>query len=633
MLSLAVGSLQNAPDLKLRVSFDKGGSEPLVLLEEELSGPSHFPGWRDFVIELKPLPQRPGRLVIEVEPGAASEVPFYLAEPVIYRGVDRPRRNLIVFLLDTLRADRVSYTGYSRPTTPVLDALAAEGTIFENAYAPSSWTRPSAATLLTGLDPLGHGVNTRRDRIPPALVTLAERLRDAGYATSAFSSNPNVLPYWGFQQGFERFVDVNSSHWTHNDDVSLMVEYALRELERIQRRPFFLYLHVNQMHHPYIPPEPYLAQVGGQMASQSQRYDGEIRFTDDQLGRFWERVQSLGLDDRTLLVVVGDHGEEFLEHGERFHGRTLYEEVLRIPAFLRYPEEVSAQTRVTKRVGLSAIFPLVLALLQIEGATPEALYPLREKNEVNSEDSGTMTFKLDLDRQLLFALRLGQWKYIRTVQPLSREELYDLDADPGEHVNLNVDKPDVRVRLAALLNRRLSAGRPGLHLRLSAGPRESRKLRVTLRTEGRIVSVERDGLEAGDSALLDRERKEIVFEAVVAGQETKVEKKGQLVPRRYPDVDEITVRLEPPESEVRVEVSAGDPPHPFNLVWLGRHKVQQRISFGGESPSLIVRATTIEGRPAGNPTVWIYVVPPPTGVKGKIRKDIEERLRALGYVE
>lgn len=369
------------------------------------------------------------------------------------------------------------------------------------------------------------------------------------------------------------------------------------------------------------------------MNSPSDLYDGEIRYTDTQLGKFWERIQSLELDDETLLVVVGDHGEEFREHGSWRHGRTLYEEVLHPPAFLRYPKGVPGQTRVTKRIGLSAISPLVLALLQIDGVTPEALSLLDGKSEANSEDSQPMTFKLDLDRHRLFALRVGQWKYIRAFQPVSREELYDLNSDPGEHVNLAGDKPEIRGRLARLLDRRLSAGRPGLHLKLSAGPDESRKLQVTLRTEGRIISVERDGLEVGDSASLDSEAKELVFEAVVAGQETKVEESGQLVPRRYPDVDEVTVRLDPPESEVQVEVRAGDPPLPFDLVRLGQRKAQHRVSFRGESPSLMVPATTIVGAAAGNPPVWIYAVPRPMAVEGKIREDIDERLRALGYVE
>jgi hypothetical protein len=202
-------------------------------------------------------------------------------------------------------------------------------------------------------------------------------------------------------------------------------------------------------------------------------------------------------------------------------------------------------------------------------------------------------------------------------------------------VNLVREKPKERDRLARILDRRLSRSRPGLHLRLSAGTDESRLLTVTLRTRAKITHVDADMFEAGDSADLETEGagQKLTIKASVAGEETRVEELGRLVPRRYPDVDEVTVRLDPPDAAVEVEVVQGVPPAPLEDVWLGAHPAQAPIAFGAEDPGLDVPAVKIAGMAEGKPPVWIYAVPPGSAVKGAIREDIDQRLRALGYVE
>jgi arylsulfatase A-like enzyme len=629
-LILALASHPGHARPSLRVSFDPLLGRDRIVREAAAPVTEETPGWHDVAVDLADLPRRWGRLRLEF--AAPPGTPFYLTAPLIFKPQERPARNLLLVLLDTLRADHVGFRGYRRSTTPRLDALAAEGTILTNVHTPSSWTRPATATLLTGLDPADHGVYTRRDRVPARAETLAEKLRAAGYATSAFSSNPNVIPYWGFGQGFERFVDVESSHWMQNDDVSHMITLALAELDRIRERPFFLYLHVNQMHFPYIPPKKYLAEVAPGGEDPVDRYDGEIRFTDTELGRFWDRLRSLGLDDRTLLVVVADHGEEFGDHGGTMHGRTLYEEVLRIPLFLRWPGNVPSGRRVARPVVLADLEPLILSLLKVgpDGGAVRGLLDPDRKGAGGEEP--LQGYKLDLDGRLIYGLREGSWKYIDTLRPVPREELYDLASDPGERHNLAETSSARKERLAGLLQRRLAGRRPGLHVRLSAGPQESRRLSLTLKTSGRVKTIFREGLDPGDTAEVSADEKTVEIHATAAGQEAPWKAYGSKL-ARYPDVDEITLLLDPPDSEVAVTVRSEDPERPLRAWRLGRRAQSGEARFRANAPELTVRIVDVEAAPEGDPAVWIYQVPAGSSVKGPIRKDVDERLRALGYVE
>ena len=219
------------------------------------------------------------------------------------------------------------------------------------------------------------------------------------------------------------------------------------------------------------------------------------------------------------------------------------------------------------------------------------------------------------------------------IRPEEHEELYNLNSDPQELRNLAGSEPDVRDRLARLLDGRLNSSRPGVHIRLSASPVEAHRFRVIVRTPGRITGVIADGFEGEDGTRLGEDGRELVINALVQGQKTEVEKLGKFVPRRYADVDEVTLRVDPPDSEVTVEVGRGYPPKPFSGTWLGNEVAPPAIRFAGEAVSLAVPAVTIEGAHNGEPPVWIYVVPEGSAVKGEIREDIDARLRALGYVE
>ena len=278
----------------------------------------------------------------------------------------QPRPNIVIYLVDTLRADHLGVYGYGRDTSPVLDRWAQGGVVFEQAYAPSSWTKPSMVSLFSGLDPISHGVEDRLDVIPENVQLLAERLKGLGYSTFGAVTNPNVLPQWGFGRGFDEYADLDSNgHGTPADKVSDYVAQKIEELS--QNQPFLLYLHVIDPHFPYQPPPPYDTRFPRSRAvpvnmSMSQ-YDGEVAFVDSQFGRLLDLLGEHGLDDDTLTIFAADHGEEFWEHGALGHGGTLFEEVVRVPLVIRFPQGRHAGTRVDTRVTLSDLFPTMLGLL------------------------------------------------------------------------------------------------------------------------------------------------------------------------------------------------------------------------------------------------------------------------------
>jgi arylsulfatase A-like enzyme len=272
-------------------------------------------------------------------------------------GSTRPR-NLVVFLVDTLRADHVHCIGGGRETTPNVDALARDGVLFRQARSQAPWTRPSVATLFTGLLPEFHTV-TSENGLPRAASTLAERMRAAGYETAAFTANAQVhAPGLDFEQGFDRFVGFQrDQELARSDEV---VGAALPWLDAHADRPFFLYVHTIDPHDPYDPPAatrgkfeaPYRGRIDDAHASIAELtrlmpldaadrahvvdlYDEEIAFADAWFGHLVGRLKELGLYDDTVVLFLSDHGEELLDHGKLGHPRRLWDEVLHVPMVLK----------------------------------------------------------------------------------------------------------------------------------------------------------------------------------------------------------------------------------------------------------------------------------------------------------
>jgi len=324
-------------------------------------------------------------------------------------------RNVLLVVVDTLRADHLSLYGYSRPTTPNLVRIAEQGIRFDNAISASSWTLPSHASILTGLYPHDHHTDGERN-LSAGYPTLAEVLREGGYRTAAFSANAGTFSRdRGFGRGFIHFEDsfetLSSSFgqtfygWkiqTRLCELGLMrdllgrpraAEVGSRMLRWIDgdRRPFFVVLNYYDAHDPYVPPDHYehlyttAKHPGGhftqhweyfnnltpqQRQAALDAYDGSINYVDAEIGNLMQELDKRGLTDKTLLIITSDHGEGFKEHGLMNHGNSLYRELIHIPLIVRAPGLVPGGISVAEPVSTTALAPTVLDLLGGQGRNP-----------------------------------------------------------------------------------------------------------------------------------------------------------------------------------------------------------------------------------------------------------------------
>ncbi|HYC00532.1 MAG TPA: sulfatase [Candidatus Limnocylindrales bacterium] len=295
-----------------------------------------------------------------------------------------PSCNVVVISVDTLRADHVGAYGYGRPTTPNIDALAARGVLFENAISQSSWTRPAHMSILTGMHPREHGYVALADRrrLDDGVATIASVLRENGYTTAAFTGGVNMSADYGFDQGFDLYR-TNGKYFRDN------FEDARYWLDQNDGERFFLLFHGYDPHTPYLndpvdrvalglprgPPEQGHRKTCRADGPRSRidpfidEYDAAVHRADRYVGKLIAELEQRGLAQKTLIVVLSDHGEEFLEHGRCFHLATLYREVLHVPLILVAPG--LAPRRVAPLVAASVtIAPTIMEMLGIEHRFP-----------------------------------------------------------------------------------------------------------------------------------------------------------------------------------------------------------------------------------------------------------------------
>ncbi len=387
---------------------------------------------------------------------------------------DAQRPNLLVVVVDTLRADHVGFLGYERDTTPALDAFARDAAVFLNHHSHSSRTGPSVASLFTGLYPGAHGVLNplsgfdAKGRLAASHRTLAERLREAGYATHAVVSNLNVSARFGFDQGFGGYEFLPGA--LTGQDVNRRALHFL-DGEAARRGPFFLYLHYMEPHSPYrfgprfadlfTDPgydgplrgehEELDAILAGRLepaaADREQLvalYDQAIRTFDARFGELWEALVARGLAATTRVVLLSDHGEELFDHGAVLHGYTLYQEQLRVPLLIRVPgappRRIDALTRTVD------LFPTLLEWAGVPA--PDAIEAVSlagllrgEPREATQEVFARVQLRAVRTVQLR-SLQHGRWKLVESLLPPRRLELYDLDSDPSESRDLARRHPE-----------------------------------------------------------------------------------------------------------------------------------------------------------------------------------------------
>jgi arylsulfatase A-like enzyme len=365
-------------------------------------------------------------------PAAAAPGGFGLGAPGSAKGL-----NLLVVTLDTTRADRLGCYGHKAAATPTLDALAARGLRFTQATSTVPVTLPSHATMFTGFDPPHHGVrNNSEYRLAASHETLAERLRAAGYDTAAFVAAFVLDARFGLDQGFAHYDDrveaaqgAAFAQGNNERRADAVTDAALAWLGRERRAPFFAWVHYYDAHATYRPPAPHDARF------KDAPYDGEIAFMDAQLARLLRALDERRLRERTLVVVLADHGESLGEHGEATHGVFVYESVLRIPLIVAGPPAVVPKpTVIDGLVSTVDLTPTVLDLLgvpskaEFDGLSWASAKP--DRRRVVYVES--LLPYLDYGWAPLFGLRRPHDKYILAPRP----EYYDLTADPAEKTDL-----------------------------------------------------------------------------------------------------------------------------------------------------------------------------------------------------
>jgi arylsulfatase A-like enzyme len=406
-------------------------------------------------------------------------------------GGEAPLTNLILISIDTLRADHLGFYGYPRGTSPFLDSLAARGVVFERAYAPSPWTLPSHASLLTGLYPSHHGAFNEKLSLPAGVETLADRRAVRGFATGAVVNSWFFDEIYGLARGFESYANV-PAHLKRGGAAPSVSALGLRWLGERDGRPFFLFLHYYDVHSDYNAEEEYEALFRGSYAGdidgstaqlrEIQRgerrldgagrdhlidlYDAEIRQMDARLELLFEQLEDAGALEGSLVVITSDHGEEFLEHGGVLHGGTYYEEVLRVPLVVVGPD-VPAGLRVETPVSLVDLAPTLLALFG-EPAPAESEFDGVDVSSLWRGDTGAWSERglfgeadsvLKRRRRFRSILR-GQHKLIAETAGGGRE-LYDLQADPTETRNIAPERRKLARSLEAELRDGLGRPVPG----------------------------------------------------------------------------------------------------------------------------------------------------------------------------
>jgi arylsulfatase A-like enzyme len=304
------------------------------------------------------------------------------------------QKNVMLIVLDTLRADHLGVYGYERDTSPNLDAFAKENLLYKYAVTASPWTPPSVATFFTGLYPVAHGVmppNGREEaqavfhKLSSDLTTAAEFFKSKGYKTSGITPNPWITKTFGYDQGFEKYQEFIRA------PAGKITEEAFSELERLKEgdAPFFFYLHYLDPHDPYKPPEKYRIYkdqkssylYDERMQKNVNLYDGEIRYLDTSLGQLFNKLKELGLYEDMIIVIVGDHGEQFKERGDLGHGFKLHNEELHVPLLIRTGEQ---HREIDFTVSTVDVFPTMLDLAGFE--LPKEVQGLSLKSNENSRD-------------------------------------------------------------------------------------------------------------------------------------------------------------------------------------------------------------------------------------------------------
>jgi tetratricopeptide (TPR) repeat protein/arylsulfatase A-like enzyme len=386
------------------------------------------------------LTEPTGRVLSELEP--SERIPL---EPGAAAGC-----NVLILTMDTTRADHIGCYGHRGVQTPTIDGLARQGVLFAKAFTASPSTLPGHSSILTGLYPYHHGARANGSfRLGPDNVTLAEILQANGYATAAFVSAYVLDSRFGLDQGFSLYDDDLSKgvkyaeHMFRERPAQYTNDAALEWFQSLGDSKFFVWIHYFDPHAPYLPPEPLRTQYA------DRPYDGEIAYTDAEIGRLLSGLDKLGVLKNTLIVLAGDHGEGLGEHGEATHSLLVYDATLRTPLIFCLPKRGPLGKVVERQVSNVDIAPTILDLAGIKtdvrfDGSSLIRGPQAHDDTIYAETISTLVLH---GWSPLFCVRQQDAKYIHAPRP----ELYDLKKDPKELNNLLDERPEQ----VALLSRKL----------------------------------------------------------------------------------------------------------------------------------------------------------------------------------
>ncbi len=360
----------------------------------------------------------------------------------------KPRPNVLLITIDTVRADHVGCYGYTKIQTPTLDSLAHDGVVFDRAISQVPLTWPSHTAILTGTYPFQNGVQDFTGQpLDPKFRSIAQAFKKSGYVTGAVVSAFVLDRSFGLARGFDFYDDAFSAETFLQKDLGLVdrkagesVSHAIRWLSKWQKQtpgqPFFFWLHLYDPHSPYDPPEPFRAEYSDHL------YDGEIAYADHELGRLISWLKRNQLYDQSLIAFLSDHGESLGDHGEKEHGFFIYNATAHIPLIIKAPARSGFRvTRISGPVETVAVAPTLLGIAGVKDEIEKQFNspPLLGKESVRDEPTYSETFYpfSFFGWSPLHALETSRFHYIDSPKP----ELYDITKDPGEQNNLASQQP------------------------------------------------------------------------------------------------------------------------------------------------------------------------------------------------
>ena len=515
-LEIALATVEVSP-VTFRVTLGNE-SEETILIERTVTTPNR---WEEASVDLTAYAGRDVELSLSLSGDKDGVIGFWGSPVVRNRGATRssgaavePPQGVILIMVDTLRSDHLDTYGYERATAPNLSTLAAGGARFAQGVSQATWTKVSSPSILTSLYPTSHGVAEFADRLPASATTMAEVFRQAGYSTLSFSSILFTGKFTNLHQGFEELHEGASVGSAISAKTArVYTDRLLPWLDEHREVPFFVFFHLFDPHDPYEPAPPYntmwfdasgkaehetdmekvresiqdpLMKVFGMpneaelldagvdpdvfMQRQIAWYDGSIRAFDVELGRLMERLGELGLEEKTLVVFVSDHGEEFLEHGKSFHGQSVYSELTDVPLMFHWPGTIPANRVVEDTVQTIDIMPTVLELSglpQPEGMQGQSLVPyllteqsgqvsqVRKRPAISEQAAvgAGVGNPPPFDKES-FAIVSEGWKLIHNTEGRGEQpefELYNRENDPLDQTNLAEENAEVVERLSEQL--------------------------------------------------------------------------------------------------------------------------------------------------------------------------------------